>query len=181
MSAGDSDDDSEAHVSVAGPTSRNSEQPRVSHLGPPNDSSGVAPGEAVPSSERGWNSHRRLRLVAPSRVVSSLLPPTVPASSRAVQAMHFGRFSALSDELAENDVVDSTPSVRVEPGRDPRNLNAGVAVHAFNALAPASESGIVEINSLHTCERTPAHPSLNTHERTETQTHFFAFESGSVG
>ena len=155
MSAGDSDDDSEAHVSVAGPTSRNSEQPRVSHLGPPNDSSGVAPGEAVPSSERGWNSHRRLRLVgidrpvseAPSRVVSSLLPPTVPASSRAVQAVRFGWFSALSDEGAENDVVDSTPSVRVEPGRDPRNLNAGVAVHAFNALAPASESGIVEINS----------------------------------
>ena len=46
----------------------------------------VALGKSVPFCGRGWNSHRRLRLVgidqpvseAPSMEVSSVLPPTVP-------------------------------------------------------------------------------------------------------
>ena len=77
---------------------------------------GVALGEAVPLCGRGWISHRRLRLVgidrpvseAPSMEVSSLLPPTVPASSGAVSTRSNGARNVVPRVAGVEFVADST-------------------------------------------------------------------------
>ena len=102
--SGVGDDVSETIVSVA-------VQPRLSHVAPPNDHTGVAPGEAVPFCGSGWNVHRRLKLVgieAPSLEVSSLLSPTVPVPSRAVSQRSNGARNVVPRVAGVESVADST-------------------------------------------------------------------------
>ena len=115
-------------------------QPRVSHLGPPNDNTGAASGEAVPFC---GSSHRRLRLVgidrpvseAPSMEISSLLPPTVPVPSRAVSKRSNGARNVVPRVAGVEFVADST---LVDPESGERTLES--AVHAARSVSEDSRN-----------------------------------------
>ena len=49
--------------------------------------------------------------------------------------------------VSRRDVVEPTPSVRVEPGRNPGNSNAGVAVPAFDAQEPPARGSDIPLKN----------------------------------
>ena len=168
-SSGDGDDVSE----------KGAVQPRVSHLGPPNDKTGAALGEAVPFC---GSSHRRLRLVgidrsvseAPSMEISSLLPPTVPVPSRAVSKRSNGARNVVPRVAGVEFVADST---LVDPESGERTLES--VVHAARSV-PEDVHGALEFN-LWTPRDSEDGALLQGDPRRMSQCPTVAAESGEIG